>query len=364
MKYFKTLIIIILCLVFLTGCYDRVPAEKLAITTGFGYDVDKIDKTKLICSMEFLKGEESEYLVGKGNGIYQAIEDYKTKQPKPFAYGSEQVYLISEERAKLGIEDIIYDLIGYPGINLNARVLICKNHCEDYFSMKNAAGSNSEKLADLIEFAKEKYFFSCDYTIFDLICMYYQNSREIYLPYVELIEEKPQLTGSIIFKDNSYFKKVDIDEAKLINVIRNSGGRGVLTINSYSPTLYLELEGKSKTKVKTSSKDGKIKYTIDVVVAGDLRLNTLKKVELSKEELKKLSKMLEEQFKKELENEIKKIQNEYKVDCLNLSRHAQAKFGREKDYKNNNYFPNAIIEINVVVKISSTGRIWQFKPEM
>ena len=364
MNYIKKSVIIILTLflVLLCGCENMESIEDLAILSGFGYDIEKKDKTKSVIAIEFIStGKEKEvgtdYFVGKGNSIYGALENYKAKQDKPFTYGSELVYLISEEKAKSGLEDISYDLLSFPNVNITARTLICEGKCKDYFALKLESGSASEKLSKQIEFANEKYFFTKNYTVKDFLCMYHQQGRSLYLPYVEIIDKNPQLTGVAIFKDNKFFKKIPIEEAKLMNILRNSGGKGIITVRSDNFLKYLELEGSSKLDINVSSTNDTLKYDIIVSVSGDLRVDTLESNELTKKQILKLAKILEDKLKKDLNNEVDKIQDVYGFDCLDLSKYAIAEYGTDSGFDSDECFRNAKINIDVKVKINSTGRI-------
>jgi len=366
MNIFKksTIIFITLCLIFFCGCEHSEPIEDLAVIMGFGYDIEKKSKPKNITAMEFITVEKkdeasSDYFVGKGTSIYNAIENYKSKQEKPFSYGSELVYIISEERAKLGMEDLAYDLLSYPDVNINAKTIICKGECKDYFSLKLKSGSASEKLSNLIKFENEEHFFSECYKVNDFLCMYYQQGRQLYLPYVEIIKKNFQVTGVAIFNNNKFYKKIPIEEAKLMNILRNSGGTGIIGIYSDDPFKYLEMEGESNLKVKVSTKNHKLNYDISISVSGDLRIDTLYGKELSKKQILKIEKKLEDKFKKDLDKEVKKIQNVYGFDCLDLSKYALAEYGRNSGYDSDEYFSNAKINIDVKVKIESTGRTYK-----
>lgn len=362
MKLLRNIFIIILCSIFLCSCHNKEPIENLAVITGFGYDIEKKDETKLVSVIEFIsikKKEEAgtDFLDGKGNTIYNSIENYKAKQGKPFSYGSEIVYIISEERAEYGIDDVVFDLISYPSVNINAKVLICKGLCKDFFSLKSDSGSASEKLSNMIKFANEEYFYSNYYTVNDFLCMYYQKGRILYLPYVEISEEKPQLSGVVVFKKNKLYKKITIEEAKLLNVLRNSGNKGIISIHSDKPLEYLEMEGENKIKVKVSKENNQLKYDIFVKIKGDLRIDTVYKKDYTKKQISKLEKKFEKKLQKDLNNIVKKVQNEYGIDCLDVSKYALAEYGQDSGYDSEEFFSNANIKVHVTVNIESTGRI-------
>lgn len=368
MKHLKRktyiLSMLLFCLLFLYGCENVQSIENLAVITGFGYDFDNKEKkedAKFVSAIEFIsikKKDESgsSSFEGKGDTIYNSIENYKTKQGKPFSYGSELVYLISEERAKEGLEDVAYDLIAHPSININAKMLVCKGKCIDYFSLKLDSGSASEKMADMVEFANEEFFMSNNFTVNDFLCMYYQQGRDLYLPYVEIMENTPVLTGVAVFKNNKFMMKIPIEEAKLINIIRFSGNKGIVNAHSDDKLKYYGIESKNKVKVKVSTENKRLKYDIKLQVSDDFRIDTLHDEEYTKDQIKFLEKKLADQLKKDLDKEIEKVQKVYRIDCFDLSKYALAKYGRDKDYDRPEYFTNAIINVETKVKINSTGR--------
>lgn len=370
MKLLKCNMIILLAALFLCGCHDIQPIENLAVITGFGYDIDKEEKIngkpKFVSAIEYISIKEKEkagtdYYCGKGGSIYKSIEDYKLKQGNPFRYGSELVYLISEERAKFGIDDIVYDLTSYPDINVNANVIVCKDKCEDYFSLKQDSGSTSEKLSDMIKFSDEKYFYSNFYTVNDFLCMYYQKGRTLLVPYVEIKNKNLKLAGFAVFKENKLYKVLPIKDAKLINILRKSGNSGIITVHSDKPLEYLEMEAKNKVKVKVSKEEDKLKYDIFVKIKGDLTINTIKNKELNKKEIKKLEKKFEKQIKKDLDKEVKKVQNEYGIDVFDITKYALAEYGQNSKYNKNKYFSEADINIHVKVKMEYIGKIQDVK---
>ena len=65
---------------------------------------------------------------------------------------------------------------------------------------------------------------------------------------------------------------------------------------------------------------------------------------------------LEEETKKRCNEFIYKMQNEYKVDCLELGRDAAATFGRNPETDWDNIVCNADIIVNVKVKVDNLGR--------
>lgn len=361
-------IIIMFISITLCSCHDMHPIEELSIITGFGYDIEKNDEIKLVDPADFLvikKKDETDSIVldGKGSSIYSIGDNRRSKQSKAFFFGTEIIYLISEERAKFGIKDIIDDLLRYPNLNINAKIVICKGKCEEYFSLKPETGIISEQLFEMLKYAYKGNFYSTKNSVNDFLLMYYQQGREIYLPYIEIIDERPQLAGSAMFKNDKMVRKIPIEETKLINLLRSSDGTGHMSISSDRPLEYLDIEGENKVKVKVSTRDAQLKYDIFINVSADLRVDTLYEKELTKERVSKIERLFEAKLKKDLNVEVKKIQKVYKIDCLDIGKYAIAKYGRDSGYDNEEYFTNADIKVHVKVKIKSTGRVYSLVEE-
>jgi len=351
-------------IVMLCGCSNTVAIESLGIVIGFGYDIEKESDVKYLNVIEFLTIKkideiESNYFVGKGDTIFEAEEDYTTKQVKEFGYGSELIYLISEERAKYDIDNVALGLIRYATDNVNAKIVIVKGKCEDYFSLEPLSGTMSEQLTEMLTHAYKGNFYSKSYTVKDFLFMYYQQGREVYLPYIEIEEGQPVFTGAAIFRKNKMLRKISIEDTKLINILRNSDGNGVISITTEDPLKYIDYDDESKIKVKVSIENDQLIYNISVNVKGKLRNDTIYNQEITKEHIKKLEKQLNKKLTNDLNNIIRKVQKEYRVDCLDLTKYALAKFGRDSGYDSNKYFLNADIRVSVNAKIYENGRIYR-----
>jgi hypothetical protein len=75
------------------------------------------------------------------------------------------------------------------------------------------------------------------------------------------------------------------------------------------------------------------------------------------EHLQEIEKTVEEQIKTECETFIYKMQEEIKVDCIDISKYALAKNRRalEKDIDSLEFIQNANIQVKVKVHLDKTG---------
>lgn len=365
----------------LSGCYDVYPIEELGVLLGVGYDIDIGEKVIYVDPAEIpIIGEEmvsSDIYTGRGHTIFDLVENRMTKMPSRFYLGTELISIISEERAKFGIEDIIDSILRDPKTGLKALVAVNKGRSIDYFNGNNhSEGTNSEILYNVIRLAHLSNFFAKEVSIDNSIRIYFQEGRKLCLPYLELINNKPQITGLALFSGDKMVHKLTIRETKLLNLLRNSNGQGYLYLSanedieffeiesfddyadilSSNPIKYLDFNGKSKRKVKVSKVGEQLKYDITVDISGFILINTLIKQNLDKNTINLVEKVFTKKLEKLLTDEVRKVQKEYREDFLDITKYAVAKYGRQNKCSSNEYFQNAIINVKVNFTIDSVGR--------
>ncbi|MCY6370161.1 Ger(x)C family spore germination protein [Clostridium ganghwense] len=362
MQKSKFLILILFIPLVFSGCFGYEPIEKLGIVVGIGNDSYEEKKSQYSSTFEILvfKGNneiDSVALEGKSNTIYTTINERQVKENKFLVTGAEQVYLFSEERARAGVKDVLDAFIRDFMRNEKSFVAVSKQSTKEVFSLKTPfAISTSENLHGLLEFAHNANFFSPHINLLRFMRMYTQEGRDIVVPYIQIKENIPQITGLALFKGDKMIVKVSLEEASLINLLRSSDGKGFLSVTSKKPEEYIDFNGKNKRKVKVSKENGNLKYDIFVNLNGYLTVNSLVEQNKTLAEPEKVGKIFAEQLETALNNEISKIKNNYKIDCLDLGKYAVAKYGRGKGYGSDESFCNAKIDVHVNVKVNSSGR--------
>lgn len=384
MKRSKKIIIIselIIMSIMLSGCYDVYPIEDLGVLLGVGYDIDIGDKVTFVDPAEVpIIGEgtvSSVVYIGRGHTIFDLVENRMTKMPSRFSLGTELVAIISEERARFGIEDIIDGILRDPNAGLKALLAVNEGKCVKYFSVDSVIDeTNSDVLYNEIRFSHLSNFFTKDITVDNIIRMYYQEGRKVCLPYMELIEDKPQITGLALFSDDKMLYKLDMRETKLLNLLRNNDAHGYLHLSAkedidffdvekfdeYSSILsnkyikYLDFNGKTTRKVEVSKIGEQLKYNIKIDISGFLLINTLIDQDLDKKTINLVEETFVRKLEKLLNEEVRKVQKEYREDFLDITHYAVAKYGRHNKCSSNEYFENALIDVKVNFTIESVGR--------
>lgn len=362
MKRGIRLCFIILITLMISGCYDRYPQEKLGIIVGLGYDVESDGLTveyRDTSETFTFRGQqqiEHEAVTGPGKSIYSTQDELQAKFSRKWIIGSELIYIIGAERADYGIKDLIDAMMRDADRRRGASVAVSRQTAEQLLQLQPKAYSTiSEDIHGTLEFAWEESFFSKDIRTADVLEMYHQEAREMVLPYLEIDKDRAKVTGLALFDGDKMITSVDLEEAKLINLLRNNKTKGHLSVNFPEKNNYYEGYFTTNRKVKVSKGEDNLKYSINIKLRGNLKVNTIINKAITKKEVKEIESNFSKRVKRDLEDEVKKVQQAYGVDWLDLSKYAVAKYGRLSDYGSNENFKNAEIDVNVDVKIDSIG---------
>lgn len=363
-KFFFILTTALLLYVFIFVGIQRAPIEELVILGGLGFDLNKISTTNIELSFPFesyvisSNGEKiGKTTVAKGMTPGETIQSRQRILDKAFVYGTDRIFVIGEEYARYGIRSILEERARNPYTTDMAFVMIAKGKAEDIlkFRMKNYTVI-SDYLEGLIRNLKWSNFFSENYKIIDIMVRVQGEGRNLVLPYVEVEEGRVIVSGLALFDKDRMIGHLDINEARILNMLKEDNVIGILSLQQ-DPRKYVDISVLSQRKVKCVKEGEKYKFFLEVKMEGEVINNVLNKKLLEDLDTKKL---IEEQFQQQVEKSceafIKKMQQQYQVDLLELGREAAVKYGRRKNINWNEVVTNAEINVKAKIRISGQGR--------
>jgi len=352
------------------------PMEDLNIIAGVGFDINKDLNGNVLYSVPFSiydfkkKGKgvvvNSATKTGKNreqgssiieieaNSIGETREERQLKSTKHFTIGTEKIGIIGEQQASYGILNIVNILFYNPNINDRDHFLICKGKAEDMLKF-NVKGypSSADYIEGMARHTENYNFLSSEYDLMDIYVTLDSEGKNIVLPYLEVKDKNIIFTGMALFKGDKMAYVVPMVEGKVMNMLREKSGKGVLSLQE-GKDKYVNYGSKVKRKVKCNKVEGKYEFIIDLDFQGDIIENTLYK-DINKENENEFEKLMETKIEKMCYDFLEKMKNVYKIDCLNLGMYAAAKYGRETGVDWNEEVSNADIKVNVVVKIDKMG---------
>lgn len=363
-KFFTILIICVSLYIFYLKGNTFIPAENLAIPSSIGVDTiypngPTPEYSIPIAVYNFLGEKPTPTIIqtGIGKTIGQTRQDRQLKLNLKFILGLEKMLIFSEKTSRLGLENIIDILFANRNVNDTAVSAVCKGKSEDILklSMKNYPNPG-DYLSDSIKSNTEFNFFSDNYKLMDIYVRMGAEGRTLVLPYVEIKEQKPKITGLAIFKKDKMVQKIGIDEARILNLLKEDNVRGIISIRR-SPKEYVDFYATNKRKITCKKENDKYTFYIDLSLNGDIVTNTLyKNLANNPVLIQKLKDNINKEVTTMCYNFINKMQNQYKIDCLSLGSVGAAKIGRHKGTDWDKVVSEANIIVNVKTKISGMGR--------
>lgn len=354
--------IIVLPVILLSGCYNRVPIERTSVVAGAGHDIT--DNNVLSGTLEFLIFSEKNKITKDiatqtGKSIFDMYNKRLLSTKKTYLTGTIKTLLISEDRARLGISDIIDTFLRDQDRNLNTTVAICKGKASDILDMKpKESTSMSEEIEGLIKSSYETNFTQKDTNIKDLYNMRFQEGRRIMLPYIEKYEDSVRLSSIAVFEEDKMIFKIPYEDVKYINMLRNDNSLGYLNFKGENQLESFDVISRCKRKVKVKIENDNITYDIKLTLNSLIKENNIKDIEeLDKKTIEKYQNKYSEELKAKLESIIQKYKKEYGVDVFDIQKYAIAKLGKDKEKQVISKFKDSTINIEVNIKINSIGRI-------
>jgi Ger(x)C family germination protein len=357
------LLIVILACLFVTHP-EMQPAEQLDVEIALGVDVEKATGdiyryivTRCVYVFQEEKKLTSKVIVSIGDSFGIARESRMQFANKSSISGSERLYILGEEYAKIGMIESLEILFKNPRVNDTGIFVVSKNKSSEIMEYKILGyPSSADYIEGMIKNQTEANFFAKEFDAMNIYVRLDSEGRNVLLPYIELGEDGLILTGEAVFKEDKMVTKVDIKDSRIMNMLAFNNGRGIVTMQN-DPKSYIDFSAKSTRKVKCIKQDDKYNFVIDLKLEGKVMSNTLiNSLAVDSTAIKEFENDMAEQIKKDCYKFIGKMKKEIKVDCLELGRVAAAKYGRRNGTDWDEVISNSKIDVNVNVKVESQGR--------
>lgn len=382
----KSITILLIFIVFLTGCWSRKELNEIAIATALG-----IDKSKegYVVSVQILNPGEiagqnvttrTEVVSFKttGDTVFEALRKLTTEVPRKIYLAHIRVIVFGEEYAKEGIGKALdfisrdhemrtdFFITVAKGTTayeiLNVQTALEKIPANKIFSSlqsseKNWAPTKTVKLDELISsiVSKGKE---------PILTGIYVKGDPKYggrLRNVEQVVPTTTLEIDLIgaFKDDRLIGWLNSDESKGLNYILDNISNTIVTVPCEEGKISFETV-RSKTGVKAKIEKGTPKIEINVESEGNVG-DVECKIDLSKpESIKELEEKYENDIKDKIEQALKKAQEEYESDIFGFGEtihRADPKKWKELEKNWDEEFANLEVTINAKAFIRRLGTI-------
>ena len=375
----KIIIITIISLFLLTGCYDYKELNTIGIISAAEISKDEhgfLAKAHVINphAPDKTSITEAPFIIYTGHGktLQEAFRDITSSSTK-FLYSNHlQILIINESIAKENLKDIIDFFARNPSIRTEFYILIGKN--ENILNIITPGSITSSNIKKILETNQEYLGTSNIVTFNEFLNMYLDRHKEIVLPSIESINynkeseniknteksnltSKYQLSTLAIFKNNKLKSYLTKEESLTYNILKNNIKNSILTYHC-QPNKYLTLEIiDSKAKIK-SKKD---ELFIDINLKTNLNEIQCNINIEDKKVLNKLKKDIEKYLQKEILKNINNIRNNYNSDIFDfidiIYKHNHTYYQKIKNTWYQKDYQHIKINIDTHIEIIEKGKV-------
>ena len=366
----KIFILLILSIIFLSGCWDMVEINQRLFVSSVGLDLykkegmNKYMVSYLYPNIEALGKEPAEetkrFLISTpSSSLFQAGREFSTQVEFPFYYKHLKVFIIGEDMAKEGklMRQTIDGLNRDTKINKKIQMLVSEGQAKEILKGKpRTSGVTEGIIYNILEDNRSASRFT-PHTLTDII-------RDTDLCNVTVVprivkrEKELRISGGAILKNYELIGWIGEKENRALALIKNEVKLELIDapykdiIISYNVT-----EAKSNKKITI---DGHINTDLTVSLEGYLQeyIMTEDNTGFSIKAQGDMEKAIEKKVKKEIERTIELLQKEYKADLIGVGEHLsrfQPKEWKRLEDNWENIFPDVKFNVKVIAKIRRTG---------
>lgn len=366
-------------LLCLTGCWDRVEVNDIAIVTGTAID-KKGDEIELSIQIFIPKaaGSSTEQSSSGGNehitvttsqtgkNIADALSKLQGKLSREVFWGQCKIFIFGEDLARDGIQKQMDFLLRHPEPRGRAYVYIGEGKAKDILEVvPRLERYSSEVLREV-----SNKMIGMQVTIQDVDEMLTDITQSVAIPYVKIKTEKshdgkdikfPHIDGAAVFQKD-----------KMIGIINESLTRGILwlrdEIKGYTVSVEVENEKglvslnpvSANIKLKPKIENDTWKMTVDILTESSVVQNETNIDYTAPKQLNKLERLFAKAIETRIRDVLDILQDDYQADIVGFSKEFYRKYPKEWKKVENRWeevFANLVIDINVEAHIRREGYI-------
>lgn len=385
----RRLVSLLLICILLSGCWDKVEIDKKTIVSIMGIDIgEDIGKQKEIAkfkpnepytALEMKKFHltlgapdisklgpdkggtaEDIYINSDGYSMQDALEKASLKSSRDIRFSHTKLLVLGSDL--MGYPDIAKEVIDYlqrePALNRMMYVVLAEGKSEEYIKHKPEMEKNIENyISGLVENSNRNESI-IPITLNEFLILLSENGNAL-LPKIVIEKDKKQLkvSGVAIIKDYKLKGSLTPSETGNLEMLRGTlkGGKRVTFLNGHPVDLVID--GVDR-KISLTNTNGKLSFNINVKLEGEIKDYHTDNDIFSKDKLNYLQQNFNKSIKKECEQIVNIIQQEFQVDPIGIREYVE-KFHpdiwKQNKDKWSEVYKNAVININIDTNIRRIG---------
>jgi spore germination protein KC len=357
MKVMRLLFIWGMTLIFLSGCWNRVEINDIAIVTAIGLDLVNDDKlrltlqvalpSKLVTGGTGGSGGKSTIVISEtGATVSEAYRNIQGKLPRRIFFSQSRILLIGEGLAKKGVFHIVDFHTRYSEPRINSFIMFTKGKASTIInSMPKFENISAEETRELAKMSVGLKVYVRDFLNMLLTEGLEPFASQFTLEPLEVYTknksgETQAVNGVAVFKGDKLAGWMDEGETRGLLWLRNEIKEGVITIKipeeNGGGNISMEIV-RAETNIVPNLKGGEITLDVDVVTELSVIENDSKLNLIETKAIKEIQKYAEEEIRNRVELVVEKAQKEFGSDILGFGQSIYKKYPKvwNKHYKEN-----------------------------
>lgn len=351
----KKILLIILIIIFVSGCYDYKELNNIAIITGIAIDYDYQNNlyhlTYEILSEQKDNDTKSYYVDSTSNNINDAINKLESKINKIPYYAHLKILLLNKNIINKKSINFYEYFLRNPNITTTFSVILTDIDANKILKEKsNDSDVTSQKIYNIINNKNTSNKIIHNYSFEKFIDILNNNKVDLVLPSITL-NDKDICENSYYYFDKDFNEyKLTYNEAKLLNLVLYSDKISLrLPCDNHNNYTSIDIYN-NKTNYSFSNN----KLNIDIKSMASILENQCNYNLKDKKTYIKLQNQYNNYLNKEYKNFIKTLKNN-NTDILGLN------YKYYKEYRNTIEFNKLNININSDITINKNGLIFEVK---
>jgi Ger(x)C family germination protein len=366
------LFIFILSFTTIPGCWDGQDITDRSILLVGGLDLNETeelqfgqptiyDVTVLTPNLEPQAPSKVRITTMAGSSIAGTRDLRAYINPKTFIPGIIKVELIGEKIAAKGVRPILDSLYRNPQTPGSVVMAVTEGRTDRIINTKPEDWDNVAILLEMLLEEADKRAFLPVTTLQKFISQASAKGKNPVVPLIRKENEDITISGTGIFNKDKLIAKISTAETRSLVLLRGLKATGYIpyTINRDKVIDRGTILVKNKRKVKLQRSRDEFIFQININLDGTLVDHENKQKFTDN---KAMLEMIEEQVAADIKNEctqfIRKMQSDFKTDCIDISKYALAQWRKElEDQIDEGFIEKAIINVNVKVNLKNTGAL-------
>lgn len=360
------LLIFLIILINLTGCWDAQPLEETFVVTGIGIDISENNPELLSITAfgpSFINEAEKPYVtfISEAPSIGKGLENIRNKTYRQVSISHTLVLIFCEELAKNGIRKYLDLFIRNAEIGSQLTVAVAKGRAANFLQAEITSNPNTAFfIQQLIETESRRININ-EFALRGVVNTLNERYSTLILPLLSMGQDKKQISLNevVVFKRDKMIGKFGSGKITPLLMLRGTLERGTLEIGKVNPkgdgskiVAFRIYPKKRRINVKVDN-EGKVSVNMFLSIESDIYELEPPETKIDEKVLEDIATEAEKELQKRMLEIIEKLQKEYKIDAIGLSEYVRVKY---PEYYAKIDWEDIFPDVDISVKVNMTVR--------